>query len=363
MSSAATLSSAQYKYIFGPAVFDTSLFELKVNNKSIKIERRPLDVLEILLRHVDEVMTKDELLALVWPEVHTVENVVANAVAKLRKALGPDISARIVTHPRIGYRFAGPVERLAIGRKLVSTLKFETGQAVHTRPNYKLSEQISSAPSREVWRAKHAKTKDSRIFKFASNGEGLASLKREVTLFRILDQSTDKTLPVAKILDWNFETEPFFIECEDAGVDLKTWSKTKGQLQTLSDNDRILLCRNIADAVSQIHETGILHRDLKPTNILIFKTTDSDAQHSVRLIDFGSGNVRDRNELIDFGITPMGFTREMDNDTQQSTPLYLAPEIMQGQAHSVQSDIYSIGVMKLMIFCLSLILLEPRKVV
>jgi len=40
----------------------------------------------------------------------------------------------------------------------------------------------------------------------------------------------------------------------------------------------------------------------------------------------------------------MGFTREMESDTQQSTPLYLAPEIAQGQAHSVQSDIYSLGV-------------------
>lgn len=89
---------------------------------------------------------------------------------------------------------------------------------------------------------------------------------------------------------------------------------------------------------------GILHRDLKPANILITTASESNAQFSVRLIDFGSGKVRDSKELIDFGITPMGFTREMDNDTQQSTPLYLAPEIAQGQAHSVQSDIYSLGV-------------------
>ena len=120
MSTAATLSSTQYKYIFGTAVFDSSIFELKINNKIIKIERRPLDVLETLLRHVDEVMTKDELLDLVWPDIHTVENVVANAITKLRKGLGPDLSNRIITHPRIGYRFIGPIERLAIGRKLVS---------------------------------------------------------------------------------------------------------------------------------------------------------------------------------------------------------------------------------------------------
>ncbi|MEP6342592.1 MAG: winged helix-turn-helix domain-containing protein [Maricaulaceae bacterium] len=316
-----------------------------MDNKPVKIERRPLEVLEALLRHVDEVMTKDELLDLVWPEVHTVENVVANAVAKLRKALGPDIGSRIVTHPRIGYRFSGTVERLAIGRKLVSSLKLKTGATIIDRPHYKLEQQISAAPSREVWRARHSKTQQSRIFKFASDGNGLASLKREVTLFRVLNLSKDKGLPVAKILDWNFKSEPFYIECEDAGVDLKTWSKTKGQLIALSDGARVELARDIADAVSQIHDAGILHRDLKPSNVIIVSDADNEKALSIRLIDFGSGKMREARELIDMGVSPMGFTHEMDDDTQLSTPLYMAPEIVQRQAHSIKSDIYSLGVM------------------
>lgn len=345
MTSTTTGSEAHCKYIFGHSIFNSFLYELQVDNKLVKIERRPLEVLEVLLRHVDEVMTKDELLDLVWPDIHTVENVVANAVAKLRKALGPDIGSRIVTHPRIGYRFSGPVERLAIGRKLVSSLKLKIGTTVIDRPHYKLEQQISAAPSREVWRARHSKTQQTRIFKFASNGSGLASLKREVTLFRVLSLSKDKSLPVAKILDWNFETEPFYIECEDAGLDLKTWSKTNGQLQALSDNSRVELARDIADAVSQIHDAGILHRDLKPSNVLIVSDADSEETLSIRLIDFGSGKMLEAHELIDMGVSPMGFTREMDADSHLSTPLYMAPEIVQGQAHSIQSDIYSLGVM------------------
>ena len=344
MSGATTQSTAQYKYVFGPAVFDASLFELKVNNKPKKIERRPLEVLEALLKHVDEVMTKDELLDIVWSDVVTVENVVANAITKLRKALGPDIAGRIVTHPRIGYRFSGPVERLAIGRKLVSSLNLEQGASVSGRQNYKLETQISAAPSREVWRARHSKTKKSRIFKFANDGHGLASLKREVTLFRLLKQSTKKDLPVAEILDWNFASEPFYIECDDAGIDLKTWSKTKGKLQGLSDSERIKLAHDIAKAVSHIHDAGVLHRDLKPTNILVTGDIENHQPISVRLIDFGSGNIRSRQALTDLGISPMGFTRELDDDTQLSTPLYLAPEIVRGQTHSIQSDIYSLGI-------------------
>lgn len=344
MSSAIINSTAQYKYVFGPAVFDASLFELKVDNNHIKIERRPLEVLEALLQHADEVMTKEELLDIVWPDVLTVENVVPNAVAKLRKALGASLANRIMTHPRIGYRFCGPVERLAIGRKLVSSLNLDVGIAIKGRPNYKLESQISAAPSREVWRARHSKTKESRIFKFASDGQALASLKREVTLYRVLKQSSNSDLPVAKILDWNFEAEPFFIECEDAGIDLKTWSKTKGQLQALGMDKRIALAHDIAAAVSQIHGAGVLHRDLKPANILITQHSDTHDHLSVRLIDFGSGNIQTPQSLTDLGISPMGFTREMDEKTQLSTPLYLAPEIVQGQAHHIQSDVYSLGI-------------------
>ncbi len=337
-------SSPQYKFVFGNAVFDSSLFELTIDGKLVKAEHRPLEILLALLLHVDEVMTKDELLETVWPEIHTVENVLANAITKLRKALGSELSKRIITHPRIGYRFASPIERQAIGRKLKSTLKLKTNNPVIGRPNFKLEKQISAAPSREVWQAKHSKTKETRIFKFASDGEGLASLKREVTLFRLLTQSKDEGLPIVRILDWNFESEPFYIECEDAGVDLNSWAKTKRQLKSLSSPERIELCENIAEAVSNVHGLGILHRDLKPTNILISHNAGDQKKLSVRLIDFGSGQVRNSQELADFGISPMGFTREIDEETQFSTPLYLAPEIVQGQSHSIQSDIYSLGI-------------------
>lgn len=77
-----------YRYFFGTAEFDEAKFELRINETPVAIERRPLVLLAKMLEHADQVVTKGELLQTVWGGRLTVENVLANATAKLRKALG-----------------------------------------------------------------------------------------------------------------------------------------------------------------------------------------------------------------------------------------------------------------------------------
>jgi DNA-binding winged helix-turn-helix (wHTH) protein len=57
-----------------------------------------------LLDHSGSVVTKDELLEHLWSGMAPVENVVGNAIAKLRAALGEENAKCIVTQPRVGYR-------------------------------------------------------------------------------------------------------------------------------------------------------------------------------------------------------------------------------------------------------------------
>jgi serine/threonine-protein kinase len=79
------------------------------------------------------------------------------------------------------------------------------------------------------------------------------------------------------------------------------------------------LCR----AVAAVHSAGLLHRDIKAHNVMLA----SDGR--VVLMDFGSG-------------------RELANDSDgdvAGTPLYLAPEVLSGQPATVQSDVYSLGVL------------------
>ena len=345
MRSGTGAKSATYTYEFEDVKFYEGAASLSVSGVNVALERRPLDVLSTLLAHVDEVVTKEELIETVWQGRATVENVLPNAITKLRKALGDNAANRIVTHPRIGYRFSGPVERIATGRSMKSAFALESGASVVGRDNFILRNQLSSAEGREVWLATHTKTGERRVFKFASDGVGLSALKREVTISRLLRKSLIDSSCVAPIEDWNFSEEPFFIESAYSGENLKSWAVRDDQLLRLAFHERCALALSIVEAVAQIHSAGVLHKDLKPANILIKSPDEDKAGLKAVLADFGAGRVL-LNDLVEAqGVTPMGLTLDETSISQGGTAAYLAPEVINGQAPSVQSDVYALGVL------------------
>src|SRR3546814_3368819 len=90
-----------YRWRFGAVEFDEARHELRVAGLPVEIEHRPLQVLALLLRHVGEVVTKEELFDEVWAGRVTVDHVLATAVGKLRRALHASGENRIVTVPRL----------------------------------------------------------------------------------------------------------------------------------------------------------------------------------------------------------------------------------------------------------------------
>jgi eukaryotic-like serine/threonine-protein kinase len=77
-----------YRYRFGSAEFDEARFELRVGALAVEVQQKPLQLLALLLATPGEVVTKDEITKRVWDDRPTVENVIANAVSKLRSAFG-----------------------------------------------------------------------------------------------------------------------------------------------------------------------------------------------------------------------------------------------------------------------------------
>jgi serine/threonine-protein kinase len=81
----------------------------------------------------------------------------------------------------------------------------------------------------EVWLARHAKTGEQRVFKFCFEAEHLRSLRREVTLFRLLKEELGERHDIARVLDWSFDEPPYYLESEYAtGGSLIEWEDEQG---------------------------------------------------------------------------------------------------------------------------------------
>ena len=331
-----------FSYRFGSAEFDESRFELRVAGLPVEVERRALEVLAYLLRHAGEAVTKDELLREVWSGRITVDKVLPNAITKLRRALGEANAEHVTTLARVGYRLEGPISRIAVGRQLVSELQLVVGHAVPSRPNFVLRRQLARTAGSEVWLAEHGKTREQRVYKFGLDHDRLRALKREATLLRVLQESLADCSHFVDIIDWNFESPPYFLECGYGGDNLAEWATS--HLEPLTDSARVSVFLQIADAVTAAHSVGVLHKDLKHANVLI--STSGDQLH-IRLTDFGSGRLLDPEHLAKLGITRLSLTmtESVVTDATSGTPLYVAPEVFAGQTPTVQSDVFALGVL------------------
>jgi DNA-binding winged helix-turn-helix (wHTH) protein len=100
-------------YRFGAFTLALGDRRLSAHTDTVRLPPKTFDVLAILVQHPGRIITKDELLARVWPEVFVEEGILTVHVAALRKALGDDTChpSYIETVSRRGYRFVAGVTR------------------------------------------------------------------------------------------------------------------------------------------------------------------------------------------------------------------------------------------------------------
>jgi DNA-binding winged helix-turn-helix (wHTH) protein/serine/threonine protein kinase len=329
---------------FSDYEFDELARELRVKGRAVDLESKPLDILLQLLLHAGEVVTKEELMESVWPEVTVVEGSLATAVSKVRKALGDEDHPVIVTVPRVGYRLAVPVYCKTVAASGGQELGFKAGDMVPGREQWRLSRPMDVSGSSEVWLGENPKTHEHRVFKFAGDGARLKGLKREITVSRFLRESLGDRPEFVRILEWNFETPPFSLESEYSGSNLAEWAEAQGGLSKIPHATRLQLLIDVAQAVAAAHDIGVLHKDLKPANILVVPKASEGWQ--IKLADFGSASLFDPSRLQALGITNLGFTQTASFETQSltGTLMYLAPEVLAGQSPSAGADVYALGV-------------------
>jgi eukaryotic-like serine/threonine-protein kinase len=335
---------------FGACSFDERRLELWVNGERLEVEARPLELLQHLLRHSGELVTKDELLEAIWPGRIPSESVLTKAMAKLRQALRDEDQAIIRTVYGQGYRLVVPVS-VRTADDLGPTE--QTGSALQPqahlplRPNWVLQERLGIGSRNEVWLARHDKTNQLRVFKFAADAAGMRALKREITLYRVLRQTTGIDDHLLEAIDWNLDESPYFIEYPYiAGGNLVHWIERRARDgNSCSLELRLELVAQIAATLAAAHDAGVLHKDVKPSNVLI--DVNEAGEPRVRLADFGSGELVDIERLNRLEITRLGFTQTLlePDGSSSGTPLYFAPELLSGQRPSVRSDMYALGVL------------------
>lgn len=191
---------------------------------------------------------------------------------------------------------------------------------------YRLIEEIGRGGMGSVWRAERADGSFQREVALKlprlSWGEGLA---------RRMAQERD----IGAMLE-----HPNIARLYDAGIDGRGWpylalELVKGQAidawcEAKQPNlrERLALLLQIAKALSHAHARLVVHRDIKPSNVLV--TADGQAH----LLDFGIAKL--------LGEAGAGLT---EDGARRLTPHYAAPEQLRGEAVTVATDVYSLGVL------------------
>ncbi|CAN5455908.1 hypothetical protein BH09PLA1_BH09PLA1_14690 [soil metagenome] len=220
------------------------------------------------------------------------------------------------------------------------------GLEIPSRPGWTLDRKLGDGGFGEVWLGVHNKLKEHRVFKFCFDVDRLRSFKRELTLFRLLRDALGDRSDIARLYEVKLDHPPFFLESEyAAGGDLIDWAERQGGIDTVPLKIRLELVEKIANAVAAAHSVGILHKDIKPSNVLMHETGDGRVKPV--LADFGIGVLSDRTQLRARSITETGFTElTMTSDTARTgTRLYSPPESLLNKPFTTQGDVYALGVL------------------
>ncbi len=153
----------------------------------------------------------------------------------------------------------------------------------------------------------------------------LARFRRERQILANLQHKN-----IATLLDGGVgpDGQPFLVMEYVEGEPITTWCDRR----QLPVRERLALFRQVCDAVRHAHQNLVIHRDIKPGNILV--TTDG----SVKLLDFGVAKLisADGEDEADMALTRGG--------QRAYTPEYASPEQIRGDGLTTASDVYSLGV-------------------
>jgi serine/threonine-protein kinase len=188
---------------------------------------------------------------------------------------------------------------------------------------YEIIEELGKGGMGRVYRVVDKKINEEVALKLlapeiASSKKTIERFKNELKFARKISHKN-----VCRMYDFNEEEETPYITMEYVpGEDLKSVIRMTGQL---SVGRAISITKQICQGLAEAHQLGIIHRDLKSSNIMI------DKRGNVRIMDFGVAR----------SLEAKGTTGAK---IMIGTPEYMSPEQVEGKEADQRSDIYSLGI-------------------
>lgn len=149
-----------------------------------------------------------------------------------------------------------------------------------------------------------------------SRDEALQNFKNEFSILQELNHPN-----ISRILDFGYDSklQKYYLTTEFvAGGDLESFCSQA----SMEEKERLIV--EVLRALSYLHSRGIFHFDIKPQNILVGKNEVGDAV--AKVIDFGLAGYASPGKKV-------------------GTPIYMAPEVLQGGHLDGRTDLYSMGVL------------------
>src|SRR5882762_7609175 len=200
----------------------------------------------------------------------------------------------------------------------IDDARFVAGQILAER--YRIVGLLGKGGMGEVYRADDLKLGQPVALKFLpehllSDGAALARFHREVRVARqVSHRNVCRVYDIGEIDGRHFLSMEFI-----KGEELSSLLRRIGRLP---GDKAIQIARQICAGLAVAHDVGVLHRNLKPSNVMI------DEHGNARILDFGLAGL-----VEEFG----------DDEMRAGTPAYMSPEQIEGQEQTVRSDVYSLG--------------------